>query len=753
MEYTINNPTSWAELTKIHQFINTLVIKDPIKSKDYANKSHVIGIIKTIKNLYGLPVDTLMTVSEIIEGVATDIEKNKYDIIDDYLDSSPLHQEYFNLYLIEVDIDTVIETNAYKVLLTENDAIIHSNIMLTVAREILTIDNVSDENISEDQTVVEVVLQLKEEFRNREIMRNDYHRTLWEDYGIEPYDVIKAGNRDILYHSPGLLSEEETQLWLLMHDSTAKYWDRVIYTPIFEDMVYYSDYSTFLLVMMVFDRYVSKTLNKHYKPRLMSSTDLKNYLKGYNIEFFNLGDWYSRKIVENMADLQEVKGTNVILKKILNIFSFDNINIKQYYLEKSYIESIDGNDFTFKESPAYRFILKSLSSNDIQDETNARSFDYDTFVANDPIWIATTEQLDDIPFNSVKTKYIALETSYVLEDASDYFNILIDVLNYCEYHEIDISDDFRVAYDPIGGSDVLYIKDLLMTAQYLMNKYVTEQNGDVWEDQSLADFYNNGILLSHNDGSVILNNNTAYIGSLLSAGINVPYMGQDRTMYYINSSNPSGLDSTPGDVYPSDATMTYLNTNNGFDITEFVTDGLDPLDIVRIFDETLVGKTDLYSQWYKAESISESYFIGKVIERRTQKYDYLDTTYESSVNMLDYLMNSNLQLHNYVIDTEIDILDKIDEVLTVIVAFFDNVGMEHVIKIKNTNILEDSGSNVLLDIIKKFVSYSIEVKDIFFSKTHKSYSPIHDFSVMETIQEQHDDQTLKEVLQVKQIDS
>lgn len=267
-------------------------------------------------------------------------------------------------------------------------------------------------------------------------------------------EILTAKDFDLLHIPDGYLDDIETTLYEDCYEQSREYFLRTKYNPVyadntsgqrqsedaptgktFERFSYYRAFARLMIMIDTLNTFLFKNrVNVKHRPDSMSSVDLDHKLVIYYLQrpLADVPDLIKREVLKTIEKLFQLKGTDRALEIVASLFATTNIILSRYDLVKK--TQIDQNGLIratleFLRMPLDRDHIERVAQN--EDGTiDFESFvDYDDFVSRDPEWMATKNQILSLPFGSISTKYISLETRVRLHEdvfrTSMFLNLLL----------------------------------------------------------------------------------------------------------------------------------------------------------------------------------------------------------------------------------------------------------------------------------------------------------------------------------------
>ena len=273
---------------------------------------------------------------------------------------------------------------------------------------------------------------------------------------ISPYRLRKLPDYSILYSHDGLLDEDELLRFRKAYNKARIYVTEQLYvTGQAKRYPLYGNLTLLLILYYTVCNYFNAKLEDYSLRRytrydiydILESNGLSNLTK---ISDLNL----LRKIVLNLDELNQYKGTEYALEQIFNLLDDKTITVKRFNLvkefrtnnegvldidtEKMYINSVG---LKLKEVPIIMDKTNTL------DSKNLKYLDYDERTNQDNLWGGIDKYTDDalksklkkqlkrdiikMDFEEVRTKYLSISKAMnIYEKSSDTINMLYLTMKY-----------------------------------------------------------------------------------------------------------------------------------------------------------------------------------------------------------------------------------------------------------------------------------------------------------------------------------
>lgn len=280
------------------------------------------------------------------------------------------------------------------------------------------------------------------EFQKNQIINNykelnKYYRKLYDDYGIEYYKSRQATDFKILKTTINTLDKFHKEIFDTCYYEALNYMMKVTYTVAFKNQTYFREFYRQHLIFMTIQRYINKIMSSYFNIDTYNSKNIKNGFISNGFDYFDsIPLNYQRRIYKMLNTLIRNKGTNKVFDYILDIFSFDNIQIYKYPIVKT-----NDNDIKFFKVP----INDNLNINDHS------SIDFDKMTEKDPYWRTDKEDILECNFNVLNSKYLSADVLNDLNKISMQMAYFFSLINYVELKNENLIKDYmnenKVSYD------------------------------------------------------------------------------------------------------------------------------------------------------------------------------------------------------------------------------------------------------------------------------------------------------------------
>lgn len=264
---------------------------------------------------------------------------------------------------------------------------------------------------------------------------NPYYIYLRTNYGIAPYDARKTKDYHILKASNNTLNPSDEKLFIECYYDMLEYFLKVTITNAFDNQTFIREYYNTYILFGTILRYVTRKMETYFNVDLYTRRDLKNGFISWGFDYFDeVPLAYQRRIFKALNDLVRNKGTDNVFTIISNLFSYQNININKYMLAKI-------QDNTIINAPDSLALYKVPFDEDL-DINSHEQVNYNDVVDEDPYWRSNEEEILDVRFNTVNTKYISSDINIDLSDSSKEMSYFISLLNSAEILDKDLVKDY-----------------------------------------------------------------------------------------------------------------------------------------------------------------------------------------------------------------------------------------------------------------------------------------------------------------------
>jgi len=258
-----------------------------------------------------------------------------------------------------------------------------------------------------------------------------YYLRFLDSNKLSIYRVRNTEQFDVLSYDNTIFTETEITNFFKIYNSKKLYMQELMYVEGFNSrMPSYPFLMEILLLQDVFMSFFNSYMDNF---ALANYTDQEIYdiLDSYNLSNLKKVKMGTlRKIIRDLPDLIELRGSDLIIEKILDIVADESVTIKRYYLAKEFKTDERGEikidtEKTYEDNIDIIFKEKIIrqGSNKLDESGN----DYDTFVADDDTWGGNLSdltkeektrvkqnfkrELKQIDFSQILTKYLTISST------------------------------------------------------------------------------------------------------------------------------------------------------------------------------------------------------------------------------------------------------------------------------------------------------------------------------------------------------
>jgi len=311
----------------------------------------------------------------------------------------------------------------------------------------------------------------------------DFEYLLFLERPLTPYFLREAPQYTILRYDENILNEQELSEFFEAYNNAREYIFNVFYIPFFDK---YQTYSVIQLELILFAttlNYFSSFL-KNFSLRKYSIEDIYDVLDNYGLS--NLKNIKNitllRTIIENLYDLERVRGSDKVFDMVLSLVGDKSIDIRRYFLSKQYKTDNTGNtkidvDKKYEDNVNLIFIEKIIKSSKLNSAIETLKIDYHDFVSSDDTWGGVVDidsketkykikefirkELLSKNFSQLQTKYISISKMI------DIYNSYADMNNFVGlmFQLNDMYDNF-LTKDSILFNEEFSVKPLSLFAAW-----------------------------------------------------------------------------------------------------------------------------------------------------------------------------------------------------------------------------------------------------------------------------------------------
>ena len=554
-------------------------------------------------------------------------------------------------------------------------------------------------------------------------------RTTQDDFFASSFFKKDA---DILYYNQDRLNPKEIPIFLSVFASTLEYFKLLYNNKFYSNEPFFKPFGRTLLLFMVMQNFISKTLTSILDIDMMTNYEAKNMLVSSQLDdFLTVPLVYKRKILKNLNFLIANKGTNKIFKTIINIFNLDDLKVYKYILTKDYEKSINGN--ILFDTPLYKFLKVDIDDYDfINNLHKIERVPIENVIKDDTLWNDETirNMLVERDTNYINTKYISLEsTTSIFRKALDlayYINSIYEVDNYIKINNKDINC-FAVSLFEISETKKFRLTDVISALEYLILKQ--HRMKDILPASTSATEKIFGF------NNIKFKNNILYYDTV-TTNFETGEEKRETKQVHLNKWAELFL-SENINIYDLEITNNYGNTDY---IVSFNNAYKRNLKILEIINKTLHGTTvngKLIQPITDYRTFKELSEVKKALTISNRRYDYFKksdgTLYSSYMSDNAYFNKQDtIELYNYLKVspnvTEEELNDIISNKMFYLLNSLNNyVDTNDLSVFTNVPILFAADiKNNIYKLIQLFKSYTIELSDlnIFYTYDDKTMNTI-----------------------------
>ena len=223
------------------------------------------------------------------------------------------------------------------------------------------------------------------------------------------YQVRNTEQFDIIRCDESLLNNTELNNFYNIYNRKKLYMQELMYVKGFNSRM---EMYPFMMELLLLQDVFMSFFNSY-----MENFALANYT---DQEIFDILDSYNlsnlkkvkmsilRKIIRQLPDLIELRGSDLIVEKLLDIVTDESVTIKRYYLTKIYNTNAEGQtifDTTKTYDENVDVIFKEKIIRNGNNTVTEGTVDYDSFVEDDDTWGGDLANLSDAAKNEIKRNF------------------------------------------------------------------------------------------------------------------------------------------------------------------------------------------------------------------------------------------------------------------------------------------------------------------------------------------------------------
>ena len=258
-----------------------------------------------------------------------------------------------------------------------------------------------------------------------------YYLRFLEDNKKSIYYVRSKEQFDILWCDESILTDVELNNFYKIYQNKKIYMQEMMYVKGFNSrMDMYPFLMELLLLQDVFMSFFNSYMD-NFSLANYSDQEIFDILDSYNLSNLkNVKMTTLRKIIREIPDLIELRGSDLIIEKILDIVADNSVTIKRYYLSKVYNVSPDGQT-RFDTTKTYEnnidIVFKEKIIRKGKNATEETENDYLSFTEDDDTWggdlaglsneqktkakMKFKRELMQMDFSNILTKYLTISST------------------------------------------------------------------------------------------------------------------------------------------------------------------------------------------------------------------------------------------------------------------------------------------------------------------------------------------------------
>ena len=322
----------------------------------------------------------------------------------------------------------------------------------------------------------------REQIKKMYVESNKYYKQLLDNYGIDPYISRMADDYDALtsitrFDNGNLtLTEHQENLFLKCYKDAVFYYNNVTRTKSFKGEDVFREFSEVYLIFIAIQKYITERMKDQFNVDTFNKYQCKNYFISNGVDYFDIMPlYYQKRLIKLLNDLQRNKGTDLIFDYIKDVLATNNLNIFKYTLVKT-----NDNDLKFYKVPYDEEINPNV--NEI--------YTFEEITNDDPYWRASKNEVLNVNFNILETKYISVEYVFNLLKNSyslSYFTYMLNDLEILNKNN-DKKSSLTFLADNIS-SDRINLYDGLIALyslflQYIKNDIYDADNIEIDENEN-----------------------------------------------------------------------------------------------------------------------------------------------------------------------------------------------------------------------------------------------------------------------------
>lgn len=334
---------------------------------------------------------------------------------------------------------------------------------------------------------------------------NPYYRDLYCEKGVDITTARLASDFEIIYESNLKLIESFRQLFRSEYTANLVYFKKVLFTHGFgNDSKGYRSFVRFFVAWMT----IESSINKVKGPpalniELMDEWAVRNMMYSFGVYFLDdLSLAHQKTILINLMELLRNKGSDRVFTTILSIFGFQDIEAFRYYLIKDYDFKEDKVTKDFSKPDAF-FMKVPYEEENFEDFLNTMSTqerealkrNYHTVTGSDSTWKVTKDEVLNMEFNAIQTKYFdiqsAMEVMKISTQMALFSNMMRTIRKDRHFDDQMYFVSVEVIEAPISVFDALIALNILATEILGYEARIPKSESElrtVWNFQNSEDY-------------------------------------------------------------------------------------------------------------------------------------------------------------------------------------------------------------------------------------------------------------------------
>ena len=258
-------------------------------------------------------------------------------------------------------------------------------------------------------------------------------------------EARRAHNFELLYFPKQDSNNRFYKDFLFYYEEAREYFTSAIYNHQFAARYeYYDGFIGLMILTMTIQRMISNLFKVVVERDFYDMATLRLFLESFGVPFVEIFTLQQqRMLVKNLNILLMKKQGTAVMYDILDLLGYDSFQLSKYVLVKQHkmiqenVESDYKPIFVYRSTVGdnyqpmmvldtssmydYYFVGVDMREQDIRlvDTTAENSYDYDSFVMNDPTWIQDEDliqKLEETDFNFIETKYADIAVNIRMQD-------------------------------------------------------------------------------------------------------------------------------------------------------------------------------------------------------------------------------------------------------------------------------------------------------------------------------------------------